>query len=244
MEDQDKALNEQAEVETAEDTTPVSEETAEVESTTEEESAEQKKGYSQRVRELNARAKEAEAKAQSLAEKLAEVTGGVSQQGPMPHNQPLPPLVNEGEEVTYEEINRRQLQRDEELLKRVSQVNSLQTQQALAIERINREAKELTRKYAELDPYSETFDRELSDTLTEAAEAYVRANPTKSLEDFVDKQMRLHKRAVTKEARAENAEVSRQQGQSAIRPSNAKPVEKKFEDLTIEEMEAKLGFAE
>ena len=240
MDDQDMALNEEAEVETAEDTTSVSEETAEVESTTEEES---KKGYSARVRELNQRAKEAEAQAQSLSEKLAEITRGVPDGAPqMPTNQPLPPIVKEGEELTYEEINRRQLQRDEEILKRATQVNSLQTQQALAIERINREARDLTRKYAELDPKSDTFDRELSDTLTEAAEAYVRANPHKSLEDFVDKQMKLHKRAVTKEAESEQAEVSKQQGQTGIRPSTTKPVEKKFEDLTIEEMEARLGY--
>ena len=243
MDDQDKtppeALNEEVtEVETV-DETPSSETAEEVQPSEES----KKKGYSARVRELNQRAREAEEKAQSLSEKLAALTQGVPEGAPqMPTNQPLPPLVKEGEELTYEEINRRQLQRDEELLKRATQVTNLQTQQALAIERINREARELTRKYEELNPQSEAFDRELSDTLTEAAEAYVRANPTKSLEEFVDKQMRLHKRAVSKEVKAEQAEVTRQQGQSAIRPSTAKTAEKKFEDMTIEEMEAKLGY--
>jgi len=242
MQDEDTALNEPAEAETAEATTPVAEEqTAEVDSTTPEES---KKGYSARVQELANQKKAAEAEAESLRAKLAELTSQVGNQEFTPNQAPLEPLVKPGEEVTIEELNKRQAEREAELLKRVSHISNLQAQQALAIERINREARDLTRKYAELDPQSEHFDKELSDVVTEAGLAYVRANPTKSLEEFVDKQMKLHKRAATREARAEEAEVAKQQGQSAIRPSTAKPVEKKFEDLTLAEMEAQLGFGE
>lgn len=239
--DQDMALNEQTEVETVEDTTPVSEETAPVDSTTEEES---KKGATARVREAVNKANRAEQEAQSLRAKLAELTGQVGQQEFNTPQQPQKPLVNPGEEVTIEELNRRQEERETQLLQRAGQMSQIQAQQALAIERINREARDLTRKYAELDPNNDNFDRELSDAVTEAGMAFVRANPTKSLEDFVDKQMKVYKRAATKEARAENAEVSKQQGQTAIRPSVAKPVEKKFEDLTLEEMEAQLGMVE
>src|SRR3990167_6233036 len=165
------------------------------------------------------------------------------QGGQMPYTQPPEPLVKPGEEVTVEELDRRQREREQSLLQQAVQINSLQTQRALAIDRVNREARELTRKYDVLNPRSENFDPELSEAVTEAAEAYVRANPTKSLEEFVDKQMRLHKRAITKEAKAEQAEIAKQSGQSAIRPSTSKPVEKKFEDKTIEEMESELGFA-
>ena len=145
--------------------------------------------------------------------------------------------------MTAEELNRRQEEREKELMKRQSQISYLQSQQALAIERINREAKESVKKYPEIDPESESFDPELSETLTEAAEAYVRANPQKSLGEFVDKQMRLHKRAVTKEEKAEQEAVAEQAEKSAVRPSPAKPEDKKFEDLSVEEMEDKLGFA-
>lgn len=239
--DQNMALNEQAEVETAEDTTPVSEETATVESTTEEES---KKGYSARVQELANAKKNAEVEAESLRAKLAELTSQVGNQDFNPIQEPLKPIVNPGEEVTIEELNKRQTEREAELLKRASHISNLQAQQALTIERINREARDLTRKYSELDPQSENFDKELSDVVTEAGLAYVRSNPTKSLEEFVDKQMKLHKRSATREANAEAAEVSKQQGQSAIRPSVAKPVEKNFADLTLKEMEDQLGFVE
>ena len=61
MDDQDKALNQEGEVETTPDATPATEETTEVQETpTEPEEESTKKGYSHRVRELNQRAKDAE----------------------------------------------------------------------------------------------------------------------------------------------------------------------------------------
>ena len=86
MDDQDKALNPEGETETTPDTTPVSEETTTDESISEEES--QKKGYSARIRELNARAKAAEQQVQSLTERMAALTEGVPQGGQMPYTQP------------------------------------------------------------------------------------------------------------------------------------------------------------
>lgn len=240
------ALNQEAEADTAVDTTPVSEETATDDSSSEAESTqdEPKKGYTARVSEAVNRAKNAEAEAASLRARLAELTQRGSGGGyNTPPYKPLEPLVNPGEEVTLEELNRRQAEREQKLLSQAAQIGNLQAQQALTLERINREAKELTRKYDVLDPNSDHFDRDLSDSVTEAAEAYVRANPTKSLEEFVDKQMRLFKRAERKQAKAEKAEVSKQQSQTAVRPTTTKPEDKKFEDLSIAEMEAKLGYA-
>lgn len=243
--DEQKALNQEGETETTPDTTPVSEETTEAQETpteTKEEST--KKGYSQRVRELNQRAKEAEAKAESLQEKLAGLTAKVKPGEYIPKMEPLTPIVKPGEEITAEELNRRQNEREEELFKRAAQISGLQAQQVNALERINREAKESITKYPSLDPNSDTFDRELSDTLTEAAEAYVKANPQKSLGEFVDKQMRLHKRAISREVKAEEKEIAKQSSKSAIRPTPAKSEDKKFEDLSIDEMEKRLGYAE
>jgi len=243
MADEEKALNEEGETETTPDTTPVSEETTEtqeVQPETEEEST--KKGYSQRVRELNQRAKDAEAKAASLQDTLAALTADVKPGDNLPNLEPLTPLVSPGEEITVEELNKRQVEREQELMKRAAQISGLQSQQALAIERINREAKESITKYPALDPNSDSFDRELSDTLTEAAEAYVRSNPQKSLGEFVDKQMKLHSRAVGREVKAEKEEIAKQSSQSAIRPTPGKAEDKQFEEKSIAEMEAELGF--
>ena len=245
MDDQEQALNQEGEIETTPDTTPVSEETAETREIPTEESEEStKKGYSNRVRELNQRAKDAEAKAQSLQEKLEELTANVKPGSNIPNFEPLTPLVNPGEEISVEELNNRQVKREEELMKRAAQISGLQSSQALAVERINREAKESVNKYSELNPDSDDFDQELSETLTEAAEAYVRANPDKSLGAFVDKQMRLHNRSVSREVNAERREIDKQSSEAAIRPTPAKTEEKKFEDKSIEEMEKVLGFTE
>lgn len=242
MDDPNMALNQEAEGVTAVDATPAieSETAADFQPV---EDSEAKKGYTARVSEAVNRAKQAELEAQSLRAKLAEVTGHTSQLADLPPYQPLKPLINPGEEVTIEEINQRQFQRDQELIQRSTQLSNLQVQQALAIERVNREARELTKKYAELDPNSPDWNEELSNTVVEAAESFVRANPTKSLEEFVDRQMRLYKRAATREAKAEQAEITRQSSQSAIRPTTTKPIDRKFEELSIEEMEAKLGYA-
>jgi hypothetical protein len=161
----------------------------------------------------------------------------------LPYLEPLTPIVNPGEEITVDELNKRQNAREQELMKRSAQISSLQAQQIATIDRINREAKESLSKHPELDPNSDDFDQELSDTLTEAAEAYVRSNPQKSLSDFVDKQMKLHNRAVRREEKAEEKEIAKQSSQSAHRPSTAKAEDKKFEDLSIEEMESRLGYA-
>ena len=108
MADQDEGVKPEGETETP-DTTPVSEQTAEVEQDaapseapdTSEEST--KKGYSARVRELNQRAKDAEAEAESLQKKLEELTANVKPGENVPTFEPLTPLINPGEDITGDE---------------------------------------------------------------------------------------------------------------------------------------------
>lgn len=242
MDDQDMALNPEAEADTAVDTTPVVEDQT-IEDVQPQEESTEKKGYTARVSEAVNRAKLAEQKAASLEAKLAELTGQSGRQVDLPPIQPLGPLVNPGEEITIEELNARQAKRDQELLSRAAQMASLEAQRVSTVDRVNREAREATMKYDILNPNSDSFDPEISEAVVEAANAYVQANPNRSLLEFVDKQMKFHKRSITKQAKAEQAEITRQSGQSAIRPTTSKPADRKFEDLTLEEMEAKLGYA-
>lgn len=204
----------------------------------------QRKGISSRFSEVINRTKAVEETTKTLSEQIAELKNQVRLPVGLPPYNPLEPLVKPGEEVDYEEINRRQALRDQELLRRSAEINNYQTQQALALERIGREAEDAVERYSVLNRYSDDFDPELSETVSEAALAYARANPGKSLKAFVDKQMRVHNRAVTKEVTAEKANIAQQTAQTAIRPSTTKPVEKKFEDMSLAEMEAQLGFVE
>jgi len=269
MDKNKKALNEKDEMENIPDTTPVAEEkqpeevaepevdtepTGEVETKEEVTETEPRKGYSKRVRELNAKAKaeakaraEAEAKAQSLAEKVAELTSSVEPQaGYQP--QPLPPeqpLVAPGEEIDALELDRRLKVREANQIRRTDALIKLRGKQQDAISRITQESNEVVRKYPELDPESDTFNKDLSETVTEAVEAYIKADPyNASVKKFVAKLMKPYKQAVTKEVGKVTEDIAKQSSQSALKPTSVRKGEKSAEDKTIEELEKELGIVQ
>jgi len=246
-ENQIRALNDESDDNTL-DTTPVAEEkipeeaqAPEVE--TEGEGAEtgegSKKGYSQRVRELNAKAKEAEARAReaeerakSLAEKLGELTGS---EEPLPLQGPYQPQVMPGEEISLDQYK-------QDVMRTADSLVQIRIKQQDAINRINNEANEVIKEYPQLDPDSKEFDQELSDSVTAAVEAQVRANPYKaSPKQLVAKMMKPYKRAVTKQVGQVTENIAKQVSETATRPTGVASSEKKFEELSIKEMEEKLG---
>lgn len=253
MDEENVALNDTGEENTP-DTAPVSEETTgeveetkaeptgetEVETTETEESS--KKGYSQRVRELVKEKNEAKAQAQSLAEKLAELTGSVEPKVDYQPYNPQEPLIAPGEEIDVNELNRRQTVREQKILQQADAMAQLRSKQSEAITRINNEANESVRAYPQLDPTNEAFDKELSDTVTEAAEGYINKNPyTANVKKFVDRLMKPYNRAVTKEVGKATENIAKQVSETALRPTSIPTGEKKFEELSIEEMEKQLG---
>lgn len=215
--------------------------TKEAEETESEES--KKSRASQRIRELNARAKEAEAKAQSLAEKLQALTG----QAPEAGTQPVQPTVDEpiikpGEEIDGIELDKRLRAREANVLQRADALVTLRNKQNDAINRINSEALQAVTAYPELDPDSENFNRELSETVTEAVEAYVKADPyNASVKKFVAKLMKPYKSAVAKEVGQATENIAKQVSETALRPTSIRKPEKAAKDKTIAELEAELG---
>ena len=255
--DQEKALNDEGGEEAASDTTPVSGKEAtgevpqpetearptgeaEVEGRETETEESPKKGYSQRVRELNAKAKEAEAraeqaeaKAQSLVGRLAEITGSIEPRTDF--NQSYRPAVEPGAEISPEQYQ-------QDVMRTADSLVTLRINQERTLNRINSEANEALRSYSELDPESDNFNRELSDTVTEAVEAHIRANPYQaSVKRFVDKLMKPYQRAVTKEVGKATENLAKQVSETAVRPTAMSKTEKPFEELSIKEMEKKLG---
>ena len=197
-----------------------------------------KKGYSQRVRELNTKAKEAEARAQeaetqaqSMAERLAELTGSVE---PSAYG-PTQPQVEPGSEVTQEQYG-------QDVLRVADSLVTLRMKQRDALDNINNEANDAIRAHPQLDPESDTFDRELSDTVTEAVEAYVKADPyNASVKNFVEKLMKPYNRAVAKEVGKVTENIAKQVSETALRPTQVATSEKEFGELSIKQMEEKLG---
>lgn len=203
-----------------------------------------KKGYQSRVRELVRERNEAREQAKSLSERLAEISGSNEPQGfptYVPQSQDEP-LVKPGEELTAEDLNRRIQEREQRIIQTISAQNELRQRQSEAIQRINNEAQTAIKAHPELDPDSEVFDKDLSDTVTEAVEAHVRANPySASVKKFVDKLMKPYKGAVDREVGKASENIARQVSQAALRPSSVRKPEKGASELSLAELEAKLG---
>lgn len=254
-EETQKALNQEAEEINSRNATPAletnateevdqTESTEEVEPTETEGREESKKGYQARVQELNQKAKAAEERARSLEQKLAELTSPVGfQEGTnIPPYNPLEPLVAPGEEIDVNELNKRQSAREQRILQQASANAQLIAKQSEAINRINSEASEVVRLYPQLDPDSDNFNRELSDIVAEATEAYVKDKPyTASVKQFVAKLMKPYQRAADKEVSQASENIAKQVSQAALRPTSIRKEEKQASEKSIAELEAELG---
>lgn len=237
MDDQNEALNTEAE-ETAQPESPAEEQTTDDQTvvSTDQPEAPKKKGAQSRIRELNS-------EVHSLRDRIEELTSPVRPSSPQlpQYPQQEQPIVAPGEEIDPIEFERRLRQK---VLQETSQMVDFQTKRNATIERINREAAEVVQDFKELDPDSDDFDPELNDAIYEAVEAKVKADPTASVKQFVKKQMKLYNREASREKAQTDAEIAKQSAQSAIRPSQNKPVDTKFEDLSIDEMRNRLGYVE
>jgi len=254
MEEENKALNETVEEENNVDTTPVSEAQAVEDTETEvTESAEEvteetvetdespKKGYSNRVRELNTRAKDAEAEVETLSARLKTLTETPAAQDVSPQST-AEPIVQPGEEIDASEFDKRLQAREQRILQKADSLVQLRGKQQEAVARINREADEVMRKYPELDDKNDDFNKELSSAITEATEAYVMKNPySASVSNFVDKMMRPYKGAVSKEVGDMAGNMAKQVSESAVRPTSVRKQEKPATEKSIAELEAELG---
>jgi hypothetical protein len=217
------------------------------------ETAESNKGYSQRVRELNAqkkaaeeRAAEAEQRAQSFAERLAEMTQPIGDGG---HQAPTyDPQVQAGEEITPERYQG-------DINQAANQIVDWRLKQERAVNKIERDATNAIKKYPELDPDNkEAFNRELSDAVTEAVEreamitTYDRngqmvktVNLNANIDKFVDKLMKPYKASVAREVGQATENIAKQVSEAALRPTSVRKQEKSAQDKSLAELEAELG---
>lgn len=199
------------------------------------ETEESNKGANQRIRELNQRAKDAEAKAQSLAERLAEISEPI---GSQEQNVPSYPQYNEGEEISPERYQG-------DVNKTAAALVDIRIKQNNAINRIQNESLDAVRKYSQLDPENDNFDKELSDTVTEATEAYVRNNPySASVGKFVDRLMKPYLGSVAKEVGKQTENIAKNVSDAALRPTSIRKGEKPASEKSIAELEQELGIVQ
>lgn len=244
MDDNNKTLNSnddniQLDSSTSEQTTEEEskvEETVATESKTEEtETGESKKGAQSRIRELNTAKKAAEEEARSLRDQLSELTRSSRPQTYNSESKKQEYDLNEDGTVNIEAYRQR-------ILSEANAQTQLQIRQSEAISRINQEANEVIREYPELDPKSENFNKELSDSITEATEAYVKSNPySASVSKFVAKLMKPYQKAIEKEVGQASENIAKQVSRAAIRPTSVRKPEKSARDKTLAELEQELG---
>lgn len=198
---------------------------------TETETAESNKGATQRIKELNQRAKVAEEKAKSLEQRLAEITQPIG----LPGETQFVPQVQPGQEITPEQYTN-------DVAKTAKAQVDIAIAQNNAVTRINNESREVLAKYPQLNPDSDQFDKELSDTVTEATERYVRSEPySASVSKYVDKLMKPYQRAVAAEVGQVTENIAKQVSSAALRPTNVRQPEKAASDKSIAELEQELG---
>jgi len=241
MEQDEMALNQTNTEESVVDTTPVAEEQTAEETPIEEpkeaskeetvveetDQKEPKKGAEKRIRELNGEVK-------SLKQRLEEVTGG---NGEIPTQQ-FQPQVDLDSEVTPDQYR-------QHILQQADAIVQLRMKQTESLNRIASESSEVERKYPQLDPDNEAFDKELSETITDAIEAQIKVNPySTSVLKVADKLMKPFMRAVNNGVAQEKETIARQVSESALRPTNVRKQEKSASEKSIAELEAELGIVQ
>lgn len=170
---------------------------------------------------------------ESLAKQVEDLTFQLS--GGQGISQPYQPTIEPGAEVTQDQYKA-------DVVRTAQSIAQLEVNKQRIVDNINREALESMTLHPELDPKSDLFDKELSDTITDSVRAQIQINPTASVKKLVGQMMKPYRRSVEKKV-AENQEtLIKQVAETAMRPSQVKAVEKPFAELSEAEMEAKLGF--
>ena len=189
-------------------------------------------GASKRIQGLVADKKKLEADKKSLAEQLEEMT---SKFQTAPVEGTPPSRIQPDQEVSVEDYR-------SDVVKTADALVQIRMNQQRLIDNINKEATEAIKSYPELDPDNEeTFDRELSDSVAKATLAYVRVTPQASVKKFVDKLMKPYKRSLEKRVGEDTEKVAKQVSEQALRPTQVEVKEKSLDDMTLKEIEKKVG---
>jgi hypothetical protein len=199
---------------------------------------ERKKSAQGRIKQLNSELKEERKKASQLEEKINSILKENEDNPFSPVNMPMPSpnrarlsQPNENGEITYEDY-----QRD------VQENARTAVQAVLSQQRMREEVYDIVRNTPELDPNSDQFDPDLSEAITDAVEAKHRLSSNFSVKETVSKLLKPYRRAAEKAVDGESRNLATQVATAAVRPGPSPALEeKRFEDLSVEEMEAKLG---
>lgn len=178
-------------------------------------------GAQKRIHKLVDERDQAKQEAEDLRSKLAELTA--------PTNAVYP-------QQQQEEQGERDLTVDD-----LRTIARLEVEKERTINRINLGAREAIRNNPVLDKDSDQYDADVNEAVTTAVFNEIRLDPTKDVEKLTEKYMKPYRKAAGIAVLAEKATLAKQANDTLIRPTNVKANGKSFNELSIEEMEAKLG---
>lgn len=202
------------------------------------ETGESRKGAQARIRELNAAKNAVEEENRSLKDKIAEITQPNGFMDTISTFNPQSNQIEDDDTIDAETFRRR-------VLSEADARTELRIKNLEAVNRINRETEEAVRMFPELDPKSETFNKELSESISEATEAYVNNNPySASVIKFVEKLMKPYKKAIEVEVGQASENIAKQVSQAALRPTTIRKQEKTASEKSIGELEQELGIVQ
>lgn len=190
------------------------------------------KPVEKRIHKLVDKVKEAEQARDSLAKQVEDLTNQLS--GSQANTPQYQPTIEPGAEVTQEQYKA-------DVVRTAQSIAQLEVQKQRLVDTINREATESMNDHPELNPKSEAFDKELSEMIVESVKAQVQANPSASVKKLVNNLMKPYRKAIEKQVAENQATVTKQVAETALRPSQVKVVETPFSELSTEEMEKRLG---
>lgn len=239
---QDQAENIDAVEDNSVDTSPVDETNTSVEQETDGESEEQQVDATDTEEQSEAERKPT--RAEKRIRDLVEENKRLKEQ----FNQPLAdpslqfPQYNPGEEIAPERLQ-------QDVVQTANAIASLQTQNQLqqfeARSNLSRDVEVLPAQYPELDETSPEYNPVLEEKIEAAFKARAFKNgqldPSVRLADVAKDFIDVARSAATKSSADIKNAVAKQADESAVRPTGSNKTDRDFKDLSIEEMEARLG---
>lgn len=244
-ETQDQAENVNAVEDNSVDTSPVDETTTSVEQETDGES-EREQVDAPDTEETTSEAERKPTRAEKRIRDLVEENKRLKEQS---YQQPFAdPSLQFPQYAPGEEIQPERLQQD--VVQTANAIASLQTQNQIqqfeARANLDRDIEVLPAKFPELDENSPNYNPVLEEKIEAAYKARAFKNgqldPSVRLADVAKDFIDVARSAATQSSAEMKNAVAKQADESAVRPTTATRAEKAPSDMSIEELEAKLGF--
>lgn len=226
------------------DTSPVDETNTSVEQETDGESG-QEQVEAPDTEATNSEAERKPTRAERRIRDLVEENKRLKEQS----NQPLyaDPSLQLPQYEPGEEIQPERLQQD--VVQTASAIANLQTQAQIqqfeARSNLDRDVEVITTKYPELNEDSPEYNPVLEEKIEAAFKARAFKNgqldPTVRLADVAKDFIDVYQSAATKSSADIKNAVAKQADESAVRPTGSNKAERDFKDLSIKEMEERLG---